>query len=103
MERSEQVKLVEKKVADYLEKNSSVTGISHLTFDEKQHVIKTGAQILFAKWDFMPTGWNSFVDAFVSDKLSYTFSSADSTNIKAIYFYCLLSYNMAAPDELFEK
>jgi hypothetical protein len=102
MEKTEQIKLVEKKVADYLEINGSVTGIAHFSFDEKQTVIKTGTKILLAQWE-LTSCEDSFIDAFISDRLSKVFAIGSQTNLKALYFYYMLSYNIAAPHELFEE
>lgn len=102
MEKIDQTKTVEKAVELYFEANSSSAGISRISLEERKHIIQTGAKIMLTKWG-LTSGEGNFVDAFVSDKLSKTYACADDTNMKAIRFYCLLSYNMAAPHELFEK
>jgi len=91
-----QIKKVTEIVREYLEKNNGHIGLSNLTPMEMEHVVQIGTSILCTKWDIGYEG-GSFVKAVVNNNLSDAIGYADSTNIKALKFYCQLMYNVGKP------
>lgn len=71
-------------------------------FDDEtvNHVVDMGTAILTTKWGINDHKHGSFVNAVVENKLTDTYSYADSTNVKFIHFYVLLMYNVGMPSNL---
>ena len=90
--------IIEKVVREYIENNPRyLKDITDL--DDLEAVIQTSIDLLAAKWGFLKC-YGSFIDAILKNDLTGTFSSADETNLKAIYFYVILKYNVGIPREL---
>jgi hypothetical protein len=94
MNTQEQIAKVSEIVKDYLIENNE--GLSNLAPMEMQHVVQTGTSILCTTWGIGYEG-GGFVKAVVNNNLSAAIGSADSTNIKALKFYCQLMYNTGKP------
>ena len=70
--------------------------IGHLVIDPeaREHIVHIGTKILCASWHVGPSGLGSFVQAFCDNDLRGAFQRADSINRQAVYFYCMLVYNV---------
>lgn len=100
MEAANQIKQVKKIVEKFYEENI-VWGFDtpNYTPDQRDHIINIGTSILCTKWDVGYPG-GSFVQAVVDNDLMKAVGAADSTNVKALKFYCQLLYNTAKPQTL---
>ena len=90
--------IIETLVREYIKNNPRyLKGITDL--DDLETVINTSVDLLAAKWGFLPY-CGSFIQAILDNNLTETFGCADETNLKAIYFYVILKYNVGCPREL---
>lgn len=96
----EQETKIRKIVNDYLNKQPFINFPSELSIDEREHVIDMGTEIMANKWGINDYPPGSFVNAVIGNKLTETFSNADSTNLRFIHFYVLLMYNVGMPSNL---
>jgi len=94
-----QTEIIRSIVKDYILKNYSSYGLNDLDSEEIEHVVSIGADILANKWG-LDTKPGSFVKAFIDNDLSETFNRADHINLKMIYFYLILCYNVGRPTNL---
>jgi len=97
MEAFEQIAIVKEEVKSYLEKYPY--RLESLSESELDHVLNIGTSILCTKWEVGHPG-GGFVEAVVNNNLMAAISRADSTNIKALPFYCQMLYNVGMPAEL---
>lgn len=102
METTEKIKIVREVVEKYYLQNSAECGIPDLTTKAKNHIISTGTDILCLKWNISKHS-GGFVEAFVNNDLTRAISNVDGTNMMALRFFALMSWNIAAPSELFEN
>jgi len=72
----------------------------YFSFEDKNHMIETGTNILLYKWKLLPYDPGDFIKSFCLNNLKETFSNADEINQKAIFFYILLNYNIGMPATL---
>lgn len=89
-------KIVEELVRQYANQDSSIkfyTGI----LSSYEHIIEMGTTLLMHKWGLVDYQTGSFVRNFLNNDLEATFASADSVNVKAIYFYLRLVNNVGMP------
>jgi hypothetical protein len=99
MQVFEQISIVKETVKAYLEKYPY--RIESLSKEELDHVLNIGTSIMCTKWNIgYPSG--GFVEAVVENNLMAAVGRADSTNIKALPFYCQMMYNVGMPSELVE-
>jgi len=96
METFEKIQVVKGLVAKYFDENASWLKLSHLSEDEKSHIINIGTSILCTKWNIGYPG-GGFVQAFVDNDLMRAIGSADGTSYKGFKFFAQLMYNVGMP------
>ena len=95
METFKKIEVVKNLVANYLKENGAHVGLSE--FDcQNDHIVQIGTSILCTKWQVGYAG-GGFVQAVVDNDLQGAISRADSTNVRALKFYCQLMYNVGMP------
>ena len=99
MNIQDQISLVEIKVKQFYEANTTWCKLENLSESEKSHIIRIGTSILCTKWKVGYEG-GGFVQAFVSNNLMEALGSADDTTIKGLRFFCGLVYNIGKPLEI---
>jgi hypothetical protein len=100
METFEKIQVVKEVVTKYFDENASWLKLSHLSEDEKSHIINIGTSILCTKWNIGYPG-GGFVQAFVDNDLMRAIGSADGTSYKGFKFFASLMYNVGTPSTLF--
>ena len=100
MNTVEQIEKVKELVSNYFNQNVEWLNLSHLSEDEKSHIIQIGTSILCTKWDVGFAG-GGFVQSFVNNDLMGAIGSADSTSYKGFKFFASLMYNVGVPSSLF--
>ena len=93
MNTLEQIEKVKELVSNYFNQNVEWLNLSHLSEDEKSHIIQIGTSILCTKWDVGYAG-GGFVQSFVNNDLMGAIGSADSTSHKGFKFFASLMYNV---------
>jgi hypothetical protein len=96
METLEKIQVVKELVTKYFDENASWLKLSHLSEDEKSHIINIGTSILCTKWNIGYPG-GGFVQAFVDNDLMRAIGSADGTSYKGFKFFAQLMYNVGIP------
>jgi hypothetical protein len=96
METFEKIQVVKEVVTKYFDENASWLKLSHLSEDEKSHIINIGTSILCTKWNIGYPG-GGFVQAFVDNDLMRAIGSADGTSYKGFKFFAQLMYNVGMP------
>lgn len=102
METFEKIEIVKGVVEQYYAKNREYCGIPSLDNKSKNHIIKTGTEILCLKWNISKHS-GGFVEAFVNNDLTRAISNVDGTNLMALRFFSQMSWNVAVPSKLFEN
>jgi hypothetical protein len=100
MNTVDQIETVREVVSNYFNQNVEWLNLSHLSEDEKSHIIQIGTSILCTKWQVGLVG-GGFVQSFVNNDLMGAIGSADSISYKGFKFFASLMYNVGAPSELF--
>lgn len=100
MSTVDQIETVREVVKKYYAENAEHLNVSHLSEDEKSHIIQIGTSILCTKWEVGYAG-GGFVQSFVNNDLMGAIGSADNTSYKGFKFFASLMYNVGAPSELF--
>lgn len=100
MNVQDQISLVEKEVKKFYDQNANYCGLSSLTQDETDHIIRIGTSILCTKWKIGYPG-GGFVQNFVSNNLMGAIGAADSTTIKGFKFFGQIMYNIGMPSSLY--
>jgi hypothetical protein len=95
METFEKIKVVKNLVAKYLKENGAHAGLSEADC-ENDHIVQIGTSILCTRWNVGYAG-GGFVQAVVDNDLQRAISNADTTNVRALKFYCQLMYNVGMP------
>lgn len=91
IEKYEKVKAV---VKEYYDNNFAAASDGYMPSKEgEDHIIEIGTSILCTKYDLGPRG-GGFVESIVDNDLTAAITRADSTNLRALRFYVLLSYNV---------
>lgn len=100
MQVSDQIQMVRELVSSYFYENAeyAIQDKTEVNWNS-DHIINIGTSIMCTKWGIGYEG-GSFVQAVVDNNLSQAVSRADSTNLKALKFYCMMMYNMSMPAEL---
>ena len=93
MNTLEQIEKVKELVSNYFNQNEVWLNLSHLSEDEKSHIIQIGTSILCTKWEVGFAG-GGFVQSFVNNDLMGAIGSADSTSYKGFKFFASLMYNV---------
>lgn len=94
MDTFKKIEVVKELVSKYLKENGKHAGLSEE--DCYIHIVEIGTSILCTKWQVRYAG-GGFVQAVVDNDLQRAFAYADSTNLKALKFYCQLMYNVGIP------
>ena len=95
MEILKKIEVVKDLVANYLKENGAHAGLSESDC-QNNHIIEIGTSILCTKWSIGYRG-GGFVQAVIDNDLQRAFANADSTNVRALKFYCQLMYNVGMP------
>lgn len=99
-DNSEERKIVQNHVFNYMKKNSSLLPDSIVSDDQKYlHVLDIGTSIMCTKWK-VGYGGGSFAEAVVSNNLTKSFGYADDTSMQAIRFYVVMINNLDMPIEI---
>ena len=102
METFKKIEVVKEIVKNYYNKHHKYCGIPELDNKDKNHIIKTGTEILSLKWNISKHS-GGFVEAFVNNDLTRVIANVDGTNMMALKFFAQMSWNVGAPSELFEN
>lgn len=100
MNTLEQIEKVKELASNYFNQNAEWLNLSHLSEDEKSHIIQIGTSILCTKWEVGFAG-GGFVQSFVNNDLMGAIGNADGTSYKGFKFFASLMYNVGAPSILF--
>jgi hypothetical protein len=95
MDTFEKIEVVKKLVAKYLKENGTHAGLSEADC-QNDHIVQIGTSILCTRWNVGYAG-GGFVQAVVDNDLQRAIANADSTNVRALKFYCQLMYNVGMP------
>jgi len=95
MDTFEKIEVVKKLVAKYLKENGAHAGLSEADC-QNDHIVQIGTSILCTRWNVGYAG-GGFVQAVVDNDLQRAIANADSTNVRALKFYCQLIYNVGMP------
>ena len=99
---ADQIQTVRSLVEDYFDQNASNSIYDRAEVEwNRDHIINIGTSILCTKWKVGYPG-GSFVQAVVNNNLTVAVGTADSTNIKALKFYCQMMYNVGMPKQLWD-
>jgi hypothetical protein len=94
MEVTEKIAIVKTAVANYFDKNCEYAFSDPIwAMHNKQHIVQIGTSIICTQRGVGPMG-GGFVQAVVNDRLAESFARADSTNQRALRFYCMLMQNL---------
>jgi len=95
METFKKIEVVKNLVANYLKENGTHAGLSEADC-QNDHIVEIGTSILCTRWEIGYAG-GGFVQAVVNNDLQAAIGRADSTNVRALKFYCQLMYNVGMP------
>jgi hypothetical protein len=100
MNVQDQISLVEKEVKEFYEENANYCGLSNISQNEIDHIIRIATSILCTKWKVGYQG-GGFVQHFVDNNLMGALGAADSTTIKGFKFFGQIMYNIGMPSSLY--
>ncbi len=100
MNIQDQISLVEAEVKEFYIQNAEYCGVSNLSANEADHIIRIGTSILCTKWKIGYPG-GGFVQHFVNNNLIGALGAADSTTIKGFKFFGQIMYNIGMPSSLY--
>jgi hypothetical protein len=95
METFKKIEVVKELVAKYLKENGAHAGLSEVDC-QNACIVQIGTSILCTRWNVGYAG-GGFVQAVVDNDLQRAIANADSTNVRALKFYCQLIYNVGMP------
>jgi hypothetical protein len=86
---------IKTQVHAYFDKYASnyIPNFANLSNEDKQHIVNIGTSIICTRHEVGYAG-GSFVQSVVNNDLQGAFANADSTNVNALKFYCMMMYNM---------
>ena len=86
---------IKTQVQAYFDKyaNNYILNFANLSNEDKQHIVNIGTSIICTRHNVGYPG-GSFVQSVVNNDLQGAFANADSTNVNALKFYCMMMYNM---------
>jgi hypothetical protein len=86
---------IKAQVQAYFDKNAHnyIPNFVNLSNEDKQHIVNIGTSIICTRHEIGYPG-GSFVQSVVNNDLQGAFANADSINVNALKFYCIMMYNM---------
>jgi len=86
---------IKTQVQAYFDKyaNNYIPNFVNLSNEDKQHIVNIGTSIICTRHEIGYPG-GSFVQSVVNNDLQGAFANADSINVNALKFYCIMMYNM---------
>lgn len=86
---------IKNQVQAYFDKNAInyIPLLFQMSAEDKQHIVNIGTSIICTRHEIGYPG-GSFVQSVVNNDLQGAFANADSTNVNALKFYCMMMYNM---------
>jgi hypothetical protein len=96
-----QVNEIRQAVENFFDSNAKQCFPAEFVFTEENRntFINIGTSIMCTEWEIGPKG-GSFVQAVVNNDLMNAIGRADTTNLAALKFYCVLKYNIEMPESI---